>query len=223
MTNRLPSSQYRQVVAPDFQSVLPNAVGAAYVLAPIVQQRIAAIQDIAQAKQLPVHHSFNAPLFTGTVEIPSGERVWKLMPLSEDPAYNHPHGYPMPRTVIEILKRGNAAGLRFDALYAAHETVAGAHYLPGKIALADLMPTPSTTARKSAAALGSVAANLVKLSFAPVLAAGMVGATALGAAVAAGALIGLDPIIFGIVAAPDFSLKPGAPAAWFYLAHWVLE
>lgn len=207
-----------QLVAPDFQSHLPAVVGAAYVLAPIIEQRIAAIQQVAQQKQLPVHHSFNAPLFAGTVDIPSSDRIWKLMPLAEDPAYNHRHGFPMPREVINSLKRIRAAGIEFDTLYIAHETQMGGYYLPSGEASTDLLPPPSAKAVQLSANLGSAAANLVKLAFAPVLAAGMVGTAALGAAMVAGTLI--DPIVFGVVTAPDFSLRPGAPAAWCYVAHW---
>ena len=207
-----------QLVAPDFPQYQP-AVGAAYVLAPIISQRLAAIQAVAQREQLPVHHSFNAPLFAGTVEIPSGERIWRLMPLAEDPAYNDRRGLPMPKEVITSLKRINATGITFDTLYIAHETPLSG-YLPGPGAPSDLVPPPSAKAAQHAANLGSVAANLVKLSFAPVLAAGVVGTVALGAGLLAGTLVGLDPILFGVISVPDFSLRPGTPAAWCYVAHW---
>jgi len=211
-------------VTSDFGGQFPLALSAAYVLTPIVQQQIARTQRIAEVKQLPVHHSFNAPLFTGTMTVPGQQRDWHVMPLAEDPAWNHKGGFPMPKDVIAQLQRIQAAGIDFPILYIAHETPANSGYLPGPTATVDLMPPPSSKALRSAANLGSAAANLVKLSFAPVLAAGMVGGVALGAAaLAAGALVGLDPIIFGVLCDPAQGLKPGTPAAWMYVAHWAWE
>lgn len=203
----------------------PIAVRAAYALAPVIQQRLQVIEDRAASRQLAVHHSFNAPLFTGTVTIPAAERDWHLMPLSEDPAWDHRHGFPMPREVIDKLRRIERAGLSFDTLYIAHETPKAMGYMPGPAPHpAWLTPPGSKSARESVASLGALASQLLRVAFAPALIAGAVTATAAAAATAAaGLLVGLDPILFGVCTDPRIGLKPGSPAAWVYIAHWSWE
>lgn len=201
------------------------AVRAAYAITPIVAHRIQIIEQAAQAKQLPVHHSFNAPLFTGTMTIPGPQHDWHLMPLAEDPAWDHRHGFPMPQEVIAQLRRIEAANLGLDTLYIAHETPKVRGYLPGSVEHKSLlMPPVSPRAQARAQTMGNVAAKLLQAAFAPVLLAGVVGAGAVAtAAIAAGALVGLDPIIFGLVTDPQHGLRPGTPAAWMYLCSWTWE
>ena len=203
--------------SPSDERGFPIALQASYVLAPIVQQRLLHITQVAAAKQLPVQHSFNAPLFTGTITIPGPERDWHLMPLTEDPAWNNKHGFPVPRDILAQLRRIEEAQLDFDTIYIAHEMPKAAGYLPGPTESArHLAPPVSSKAQRHAAAMGATAANLVKAAFAPVL---LTGAVAV-AATAVASMAFLDPILFGIVADPNNEMVPGSAAAWVYLCHW---
>ena len=203
---------------------IPIAVQAAYALAPVVEARLQIVVDSARYHNLPVHHSFNAPLSAGIRTFSGPERDWHLMPLAEDPAWNHRHGFPMPREVIAQLRKIDAAQMPFTTLYIAHETPKAVGYLPGPVdRSAMLMPPISTKAQQKASSMGELAASLVKAAFAPAMLAGLVGAAALAAPLAAGALVGLDPIIFGVITDPNDGLKPGSHAAWVYLCHWAWE
>lgn len=221
----VPVAATSSIVAPDFAPHLPAAVSAAYVLAPIVQQRLQRVLSVSAEKQLPVHHSFNAPLFTGTVIIPGKERDWHLMPISEDPTWGNRHGYPMPKAVISTLRTIERANLDIDTIFVAHEAPKGVGLLPGPAERsAAFTPPISMKAQQSAASMGTAAANLIKAAFAPALLTGVAGA-ALGAAavIATGALVGLDPILMGTISDSRNGLKVGSPAAWVYLAHWNWE
>lgn len=194
------------------------AYSAAYVLAPIIQQRLAAVQQRVAELQLPIHHSFNAPLFTGTMTFPGQERDWLLMPLAEDPAWNAKDGYPLPGGIIAQLRQLKEAQLDFDTIYVAHEVPKLAGYLLGPAERAShLAPPVSTKAQSRAAALGTAAATLVKAAVAPAL---LTGVVSVAAAAAASVLVGMDPILFGVIADSKDEMAPGSAAAWVYLCHW---
>lgn len=202
----------------------PMAVRAAIALAPYVQQQLQVVEDRARTHNLSVYHSFNAPLFAGVRTFSGPQYDWHLLPLAEDPAFTHKAGFPLPREVISQLRRIDAADFPFQNLYIAHETPKAAGYLPGPVDPKSLlMPPISTKAQQKASSMGELAASLVKAAFAPALLAGVVGAAALAAPLAAGALVGLDPILFGVICDPKEGLRPGAMAAWVYLCHWSYE
>jgi hypothetical protein len=147
------------------------------------------------------------------------------MPLDEDPLLDSPDGFPLPEEVLTRLDAMEVAGIEFDTYYIAHELPVEADDAP-RATLARLQPQPSAAAQRASAEMGSLAGQLLNLARLPLTAAtaGLAAGATLGAAVATGGLgllAGYDPILWGILVDPDHGLKPGAPASWYYIAHWI--
>jgi len=139
----------------------------------------------------------------------------------------------VPRAQYEALERLNEAGLRFPAIFIAHEI------------RKDLVPVPPARADGPIATVGwAEAATLVGPTPPPaesvelghrlnesarLVLGGAVKAIKLGAVVAAAPLMlvgaaagalasGLDPIVIGAI--PAVGSRDGDPAAWFVLVRW---
>lgn len=222
ITRFTPTTEYGRMG--EDESPFPMALRASAVLAPIVAAKLQIVEERSRWHNLSVYHTFNAPIFSGVRTFEGPERDWHLMPLAEDPAFTSKNGFPMPREVIAQLRKIDAADLGLSSLYIAHETPHLSGYLPGPAKLSALfMPPPSAKAQQKASSMGQVAATLVKAAFAPALLSGALGMAALAAPLALGALVGLDPIIFGVITDPKEGLQPGSMAAWVYLCHWAWE
>lgn len=179
-----------------------------------------------QAAHLPIQHMFNAPLFSGQrhFPVPNQDREWYCMPLDEDPLWLSTEGLPMPEEVLARLEAMESAGIEFDTYYIAHELLIERQNTP-TATLDRLRPQPSATAQRASAGLGSLATQLLNIARLPLMAAtvGLAAGAALGASVATAGvgLALLDPILMGVIVDPDHGLKPGAPASWYYIAHWI--
>lgn len=190
------------------------------------------------------------PLFRNHIVSRGAGRDWVLVPLSDDPLFLHPSGFPIPRAQLRDLKRIRKTGAQFDALYVAHEVESGSVAPDGPLTLDALRPPPPRAVQKLSHHLGKTASKVwkgatlpaamavvglllaaavtVATSFIAILAAGLVTVVAIGAfaMMAAGtvaalpALAVVDPIILGVITEPGRPLQTGENAAWFYLTHW---
>ena len=156
-----------------------------------------------------------------------GDTDWVVVDARLDP-HRAAGSLSIPREARRDLERISATGARFDALLIGHELP------PGTVAALDTKTRAQLAKPKSDVLDGEASSKLEGLIGAPapdrtalkvvsatrrVLSAFTVG-VATAASAAAGLLdAGLDPAIFGVVAAHG-EPRPGERVALFYLTHW---
>lgn len=179
---------------------------------------------------------------TSDIEVYAGPKTdWVLAPMRIDPSAAAE--ITIPRYQLDRLWCLYDSGLRFPAIYVAHEIRQSAaierSQLPrvtkGKeVALrpgyavdaataSRLVPAPPPARRTAAMSrrLGAASRTMLKTLAGATLAAGALAAAPLPllAAVGSGLGEGLDPMIFGVMTA-DGSIDADTPAAWCLLAQW---
>jgi len=149
---------------------------------------------------------------------------WAVMPLSADPLFHDPDGYPVPPHVLRALEVVEAADVGYDVLYVAHELPKRTLPEHRAVEIAELLPPPPPRVERTSRALGAAARKLWAAAAAPLGIAGAVGLGLGALVVATGAIAGaglavLDPILLGVVVAPGRPMV-GEQAAWFLLVSW---
>jgi len=176
------------------------------------------VQAQAVRSRLPVRYLGSMPVFGGH-RVYSGSRTdWVLLNVADDPLLGDRHGFPIPEHILKELRR-TAREIDFDAVFVAHEVPRGAIAEDRPLPAEAVLPPPPRTVQGLSAGLG--AAGVVLWSFAalPPVGSGLLASLLAGAT----ALLGgasLDPVLLGVVTAPNRPADPGEPAAWFYLGHW---
>jgi len=159
------------------------------------------------------------PLFDGYQLHEGQDWDWVFMNLALDPLLYDPDGFPIPDKNLERLQLIRQAGLRFDALYIAHEVRKGSVREGDQITAELLAPPPPKAVQDMSDNLGTLSRLLWRAAVAPIAAAGVVAA-AIPAVLGAVAVAGADPSLVGAVVGAGRPMEPGEPAAWFYLTHW---
>jgi hypothetical protein len=159
---------------------------------------------------------------------------WIVMPFDKDPLRTKDGGYPFPKKVKRELQTLVAAGVDFDTLAVAHELDPKGPVAPyvAKIPPAGLLcsenatkslvgTTPATEVNKRMAAtlnragdavVDSAPKVLLGLALAPVV------VVAAPLALVAGAVSGVDPIVFGVL---HVDHQPHHKVSlWYPLAAW---
>jgi len=175
---------------------------------------------------LPVRYLGRAPVFGGTRVFRGGVSDWALLSLAEDPMLKAAGGrLIVPRRVAGEIRRLLASGVRFDAVYIAHEVPPGSADDGLGGAGGTAVPPPHPEAVGRAAADGRRATALWRLL---VSAASAVTRIAAGAARRAAEVPvrssspadGPDPVLFGVQVAPGQPVRDGVEADWYVLSRW---
>jgi hypothetical protein len=200
----------------------------------VAQQQLARrqqqIERVIEQQNLPVRHLFNAPLFEGPVFCTSPQREFVVMNAAEDPVWSHQTGFPVRKQALAQLRSIEQCRLPIDAVYVVHEVPNGTA-LPGKTLTTETLTPPPREVVQLSHNLGVTAQGLWTLAATPLLvSAALLAASAVGAVLASGgiaaammavpAVAALDPIVLGVAIGEGQPVKPGTPAAWYYLAHW---
>ena len=128
-----------------------------------------------------------------------------------------PDGFPVPDHVLAQFQRIRQAHLQFDAIYVAHEVPHGTINPHGPLDRQQLLPPSQRAVQTLSAQLGNISQTLWTVATMPLLA---IGGTLSATAALSNVAVGLDPIRLGVIAGENRIVKPGEPAAWFYIAHW---
>lgn len=204
---------------------------------PVVTRQVAVLERnaprvVEKARLAGVDLTYEgiAPLFNKPIVYAGDTTDWVVRPLSPDlvPV--------MPRQQARVVDRLKAADVYFPLIYEAHECEKGSFpgspdALPGSMAtvtndqateLVGPVPVPRETV-ETAERLNERAAQVFRglrrgavLAGTATLAAAAAPFVLVGAA--AGAVTGLDPVIFGVI--PAVSARVGEPAAWYVIAKW---
>jgi hypothetical protein len=179
----------------------------------------------AAEARAPIDYLGTAPLFTEPRACAGPQTDWVIVPAS------YVTDTVVPTEVRDKLLRLDGAGIYFPLIYIAHEvpkgkipvpTAAGSEHVvvdraTAERAIGSVPPSAAAIAIADRVGHRSQALLTVLRSALPI--AGALLATPLviaGAAV--GALVSLDPIVFGVI--PAGPQTQGTPAAWYVLASW---
>lgn len=202
--------------------------------------------DIAQSHQntLTLVNEHDLPIeFIGFGKIPENFQVfdgpdcdWVLLNILEDPILSHRNGrLPVPRTVKKNILKMAAIGIDFSATFIAHAVPKGSMKGKREISLEQVFPYPDPSASTR---LGRLDRGIMKLNqvtrvaikavavtgatvSAGALAVPALLATALPAGAAAGSLLVLDPILFGVHVFDNWRTEDFRPiGGWYYLTNW---
>ena len=176
----------------------------------------------SEQEALPVRYLGTMPLFAGHRVYPGHRYDWVLINLAEDPLFQDPDGFPVPKRVLEELHRVQRSGVDFDALYVAHEAPWGTVREGAPLTAGMLMPPPPRAVQRLSVRLGATGRALWALATLPVAASAVIGGLVAAGTTAVSA-VGLDPVLLGVVVGLDRPLVPGELAAWFYLGHWAFN
>jgi len=190
---------------------------------PVLYDQQQAVVRRSEQEGLPVQYLGIMPIFAGHRVYPGRRFDWVIVNLAEDPLFQDPDGFPVPTRMLEELRRIRQSGVDFDALYVAHEVPKGRISERAALTTEMLAPPPPRAVQELSDRLGTMGRALWTLATLPVAASAVAGG--LIAAGTAGVLgvVGLDPILLGVVVELGHLVVPGEPAAWFYLGHWAFN
>jgi len=186
--------------------------------APNLLERHHALLSRARAARLPVRYLGRAPLFDGHRVFPGSYSDWVLINAAADPCVSDRDGFPIPAAPLKVLRRMEARGIEFDAIYLLHEVPAGAVRAGEPPAVEALLPPPSVRAQRHSRHLGLASTLLWAATLLPLLSSTRIARTLVNRAAPLGAsLHALDPAVFGVlVGQAEREL-----ACWYYLTHWI--
>jgi hypothetical protein len=177
-------------------------------------------------------HRANLPVqFLQIMPLPDGPVLHRgettdvmLLDCANDPLFHDPDGFPVPQRVLKGLRRIQRSGVAFDTLYIAHEVLRGSVPSDGPIPAAALMPPPSRAVMRRSRQFGDAATTLWGWlgRFTQWLTPNHMKVRQL--AEEARRIDWdrlLDPIILRVVTGSERPPRPGDPAVWFYVTHWV--
>ena len=184
---------------------------------------------ITTMNRLPVRFVGYASPFSGTRIFKGPNCDWAMMYLGEDPVYCF-HGNKLyaPHHVTTDVKRMAAAGLKFDAIFVAHEIPTGAVKPGQKISLDLIVPPPPPKVmkrlrflEKTSGSWWHIIRNAIKGALvAPIVAGVAAGTVATLPAAGIVALAAADPILFGVQLDNACKLDGQPVGMWYYLTHW---
>jgi hypothetical protein len=160
------------------------------------------------------------PLFADYRVLSGHRHDWVLVNLADDPVFQDPDGYPVPRHVLRRLHAIKQSGVDFDALYIAHQVPLGMVQEAEQLVAEMLLPPPPKAVQRLSAHLGFMGHVLWRLITLPIAVISALAGSTTFASTAEGSNVGLDPLLLGVVVGSDRRAVPGEPAAWFYLGHW---
>ena len=216
----------QQIAQAILQGNAPYPVAAHFSDAPLLYNR--AYSVVARGKQagISVPHLFNAPLTTRHQVVPGERYDYVMVEASQDPLFHDRDGYPMPQKNLDDLRRVYAADIPFDQIVVVHEVNKGSVSSHGPLPVEPLLPPPSREGVRRSQQFGQWAQRVFSAATAPTLglatlavAGTVVAAGTAGALLSAVALVGLDPLILGVVT-PDGSTRLGTVGSFHYLTHW---
>jgi hypothetical protein len=184
-------------------------------LAHSLARRAGSVVEYARAERLEIPVIGSAPLFEEVRLVTRTRPAWALYNLSRDPLYLAGR-FPVPARHLRRMRRMEAAGIQFDAVYVAHELPDD--FRPGQdpLTLQVLAPEPPTQAVTMANHLGLATDRILSVCAALAGAPFALLATA-GAGISA---VLRDPVLMGALVPPGVNPDPGVPAIWFLLAAW---
>lgn len=190
---------------------------------PALYARQQALMQRSAQECLPVRYLGTMPLFAGHRLYPGRRYDWVLVNLAEDPLFQDRDGFPVPKRVLKQLRRIRRSGVDFDALYVVHEVSRGTVREGTPLTPEMLMPPPPRTVQQLSDRLGTAGRIAWTIAALPVVASGVVGGLIAAGTAAAVSMVGLDPILLGVVVGLNRPVVPGESAAWHYLGHWAFN
>jgi hypothetical protein len=179
-------------------------------------------RTLSDGKNIPVRFLGYAPLFSGTRVYRGQGCDWAMMYLGNDPVYSfHKNKLYAPPPVITDITNIVNAGLKFDAIFIAHEIPQGSVKSGEKVPLELIAPPPSPNVQQrlqfiedsSKGWWSFVTGAIVSALSAPSIA----GVAAVGATAA---LVARDPVLFGVQFDTNWTLNNQPIGLWYYLTHW---
>jgi len=165
---------------------------------------------------LPIQFLGYAPAFDGAKVFRGQGTDWAFMNISEDPIFTRSDKYPMPRVVVQSIRRAVNAGMDFDAIFIAHEVPVGQIRSGTPIPYELIMPPPPRRTlqrlHRLDKAISIFHAVALLVASAPVVVVSF-----------AAAMTQLDPILFGLHIDRQNSVQGQPLAMWYYLTHWVWD
>lgn len=132
--------------------------------------------------------------------------------------------FQFPSEFYDELRCVRRSGVDFDALYVAHEVHRGSVRQGARLTAEMLTPPPPRTVQQLSHSLGTAGRIAWAIATLPIIvASGVVGGPITAGTAAAVSMVGLDPILLGVVVGLNRPVVPGEPAAWFYLDHWAFN
>ncbi len=181
-------------------------------------QRFNETDRISTKKKLPIQFVGYRSMFRGSLVYEGRASDWAIMNLTEDPFYrDHNNWLYAPRQVISDIQRYDALGLRFDAIFIAHELPKGSVRPGSHVPFELLAPPPRAAAQRRLEFLEKSSLSVWEWI------AKLVGTAAKAPAVAVTALaaaIARDPILFGVQFDPTWKKDLQPIGLWYYLTHW---
>jgi hypothetical protein len=178
--------------------------------------------NLIEGKGLPVRFLGYAPLFSETRVYRGQGCDWAMMYLGDDPVYSfHKNKLYAPPPVIADINNILNAGMKFDAIFIAHEIPTGTVKLGERVPLDLIAPPPSPSVQQRLRFMENsskgwwdfVKGSIVNTLVAPTVA----GVTAVGAAAA---LVARDPVLFGVQFDNNWKVNNQPIGLWYYLTHW---
>ncbi|MFN8525628.1 MAG: hypothetical protein U0821_21230 [Chloroflexota bacterium] len=188
---------------------------------PSLAARVTHLQATSGWWGLPARFLGTMPLFAGHRVYHGKKTDWVLLNLADDPLFQDRQGFPIPRRVLEDLKRMEGK-VHFDALFVAHEVQRGAVIEERPVPLEALQPAPPRVSAERSRGLGDLSQVLWALATTPFVLGAVGGSLIATVASVAGtaSVFAMDPVLLGVVVPPDEAPREQSEAAWFYLSHW---
>lgn len=177
---------------------------------------------LSDRKGIPVRFLGYAPLFSGTRVYRGQGCDWAMMYLGDDPVYGfHKNKLYAPPPVITDINNIVNAGVKFDAIFIAHEIPEGSIKSGAPVPLELIAPPPSPSVQQRLQFMESsskgwwsfvTGAIVGALSVPTIAGVAAVGATA--------ALVARDPVLFGVQFDNNWTVNNKPIGLWYYLTHW---
>jgi hypothetical protein len=183
----------------------------------VVREILDRVERLAnQETSLIPHHLGQGVVFSGTVVVPYPEHDMVTTRLSEDPLYTQRDRFPIPRKVLNQLKKLQRIGVDFETLFIAHEIPKDTLRSGDPLTLDLVNPPPCPENVAQAEMIGDLSRITWVSAIAPALP--VLGVSKMGVSVTEA--VRRDPILFGLKVQRDSQPKTVSVADWFYLCRW---
>lgn len=181
-------------------------------------KRYSETRKISDEKKIPISFLGYAPLFSGTRVYKGIGCDWIMMYLGEDPLYNfHKNKLYAPLSVLSDIHNIVNSGLKFDAVFVAHEIPEGSIKTGDKVPIELIAPPPPGSVNKRIQFMEKSSERWWSVVSESITNAVAVGGMAIGATAA---LIARDPVLFGVQFDSKWTMDSKPIGLWYYLTNW---
>lgn len=203
-------------------------------ISPELRHRYEIVQNAVEKRSLPIRLIGYAPIFNEQRLYPGRNTDWAIMPLPQDPTYKSGEPFYMPRRAHDDLRLVHQSGIHFESIFIAHEIPKNSLNYGEQVPLELIAPPPPPKQMRNAVRAARIVSGfwdgVVSAVTASAMATVAVAGAALFAPIAAVsilaapvAVVGLDPIIFGLHIDERQKVKGMPLAMWYYITHWTWD